>query len=83
MSTRKLESLPFFNEAQVAEVLHWLPLIDAMEQAMTSFSAGRVEQPVRQMVPVPGHDAITPDGFDRDTGKKLIRGPHPRLSPKR
>lgn len=25
---------------------------------MASFSAGQVEQPVRQMVPVPGHDAI-------------------------
>lgn len=25
---------------------------------MIAFSAGRVEQPVRQMVPVPGHDAI-------------------------
>ena len=53
-----LETLPFFGEAAVAKVLEWEPLIDAIEQAMISFSAGRVAQPTRQMVPVPGHDAI-------------------------
>jgi len=58
MVSRGLETLPFFNEAAVASVLHWAPLIDVLEQAMVAFSAGRVAQPVRQMVPVPGHDAI-------------------------
>ena len=53
-----LDALPFFNEAAIAEVLTWPPLIDAIENAMISLSAGEVEQPVRQMVPVPGHDAI-------------------------
>ena len=50
--------LPYFSEAKIAEVLEWEPLIDTIEAAMASFSAGEVAQPVRQMVPVPGHDAI-------------------------
>ncbi len=58
MAHQGLESLPFINEAQIGAVLKWNPLIDAIERAMVDFSAGRVEQPVRQMVPVPGHDAI-------------------------
>jgi thiomorpholine-carboxylate dehydrogenase len=32
--------------------------MDALENAMSDFSAGNVAQPVRQIVPVPGHDAI-------------------------
>lgn len=58
MSHKGLDALPFFNEDAVAGVLTWAPLIDTMERAMISLSAGEVEQPVRQMVPVPGHDAI-------------------------
>ena len=50
--------LPYISEAEIAKVLHWSPLIDVIEKAMIDFSAGVVEQPVRQMVPVPGHDAI-------------------------
>ncbi len=53
-----MEGLRFIGEAEVAAALTWMPLIDAMEAAMMSFSAGDVEQPIRQMVPVPGHDAI-------------------------
>jgi len=51
-------SLPYYSEAEIAEVLEWEPLIDTIEAAMASFSASEVAQPVRQMVPVPGHDAI-------------------------
>ena len=58
MSHAGLESLPFFSETQIAGVLSWEPLIDTMERALISLSAGEVEQPVRQMVPVPGKDAI-------------------------
>lgn len=58
MSERGLEALPFIGESQIAAVLDWPPLIDALEAAMIGFSGGRVEQPVRQMVPVPGQDAI-------------------------
>jgi ornithine cyclodeaminase/alanine dehydrogenase-like protein (mu-crystallin family) len=53
-----LESLPFIGETAIKKALSWGPLIDTMERAMAAFSAGEVEQPVRQMVPVPGHDAI-------------------------
>lgn len=58
MAYRGLETLPFIGEAEIAAALDWLPLIDAMERAMIAFSGGEVAQPVRQMVPVPGHDAI-------------------------
>lgn len=58
MAHQGLASLPFFNEEQIAGVLDWAPLIDVMESALISLSAGEVEQPVRQMVPVPGRDAI-------------------------
>ncbi len=53
-----LETLPFFGETAIAEVLEWKPLIDTLEQAMISLSEGRVAQPTRQMVPVPGRNAI-------------------------
>ncbi|MDE0797340.1 MAG: ornithine cyclodeaminase family protein [Alphaproteobacteria bacterium] len=58
MAHQGLASLPFFNEEQIAGVLEWTPLIDVMENALISLSAGKVEQPVRQMVPVPGRDAV-------------------------
>ena len=50
--------MPFFNEDQIASVLEWTPLIDTMERALISLSAGEVEQPVRQMVPVRDRDGI-------------------------
>lgn len=58
MAYQGLEALPFVGEARIAAALEWGPLIDAIEAAMIDFSEGRVAQPVRQMVPVPGHDAI-------------------------
>jgi len=58
LTNRGLESLPIIGESQVASLLEWVPLIDAIEAAMIEFSAGNVAQPVRQIVPVPGHDAI-------------------------
>lgn len=58
MAHQGLESLRFIGEAEIAAVLSWTPLIDTLESAMTRFSAGEVAQPVRQMVPIPGQDAI-------------------------
>ncbi|MDE0334933.1 MAG: ornithine cyclodeaminase family protein [Defluviicoccus sp.] len=58
MAHRGLETLPFYSEAEIAGVLEWPALIDTIEQAMISFSAGEVVQPVRQMLPVPGQDAF-------------------------
>jgi len=58
MAYQGLESLPIIGESFVASILEWGPLIDTLESAMIEFSAGKVAQPVRQIVPVPGHDAI-------------------------
>lgn len=58
MTDQGLESLPIIGEEFIASVLEWDPLIDALERAMIEFSAGRVAQPVRQIVQIPGHDAI-------------------------
>lgn len=58
MAYRGLEDVPVIGEAEIADVLDWVPLIDALEAAMISFSAGEVAQPVRQIVPIPGEDAI-------------------------
>lgn len=58
MALTASSSLPYIAEAEIAAVLEWGPLIDALEAAMISFSAGEVAQPVRQMVDVPGHNAI-------------------------
>ncbi|MFT5507101.1 MAG: ornithine cyclodeaminase/alanine dehydrogenase-like protein (mu-crystallin family) [Hyphomicrobiaceae bacterium] len=51
-------SLPYISEAEIQAVLEWRPLMDTLERAMISFSAGEVAQPVRQMVQVPGQNAI-------------------------
>ena len=55
---RELEELPILGEKQVARLLKWKPLIDAAEAALTELSAGKVAQPIRQIVPVPGKDAF-------------------------
>lgn len=55
---RELENLPILGERKVARLLEWLPLIDATETALTEFSAGKVAQPVRQIVRVQGKDAF-------------------------
>ncbi|HWT29611.1 MAG TPA: ornithine cyclodeaminase family protein [Propylenella sp.] len=47
--------LPFLNEEQVRAVLRMEDLIPAMETALVEFSAGRVAQPVRQMLSVEPH----------------------------
>jgi len=58
MTSQGLETLPFVSERLIADTLTWQPLIGAMEDAMMAFSAGKVVQPVRQLIPVPGQDAI-------------------------
>ncbi|MDE0176096.1 MAG: hypothetical protein OYH76_13030 [Defluviicoccus sp.] len=58
MAKKGLETLPYYDEAAIAGVLEWPVLIDTIERAMISFSAGEVVQPVRQMLPVPGRDAF-------------------------
>ena len=58
MIDKAMATLPFINEAQIEAVLDWGPLMETLEHAMSDFSAGNVAQPVRQIVPVPGHDAF-------------------------
>jgi len=58
MALQDLESLPIIGERRIAKLLKWDPLIDAMENALKEFSAGTVVQPVRQIIPVPGRDAV-------------------------
>jgi ornithine cyclodeaminase/alanine dehydrogenase-like protein (mu-crystallin family) len=42
----------YLDEARVRAVLAWEPLIAAMERALAAFSAGRVLQPVRNMLTI-------------------------------
>jgi thiomorpholine-carboxylate dehydrogenase len=65
----------FLNEEQVREHLRMSDLIPAMEKALIDFSAGKMIQPVRQVIPVdpPGGfygmmPALTPDGL----GQKIV-----------
>lgn len=65
----------FLDEEQVRKHLRMADLIPAMEKALTDFSAGKVTQPVRQVISVdpPGGfygimPALTPDGL----GQKIV-----------
>jgi len=67
----------FLNEADVRSVLTVGDLLEPMEQALAGFSAGRVVQPVRSVVPVaagPGLFGVMPADFpDRQAlGAKLV-----------
>ena len=60
----------FLDEEQVCQHLRMANLIPAMEKALADFSAGKVTQPVRQVIPVdpPGGfygimPALTPTGL--------------------
>jgi len=65
----------FLDEEQVRKHLQMEELIPAMEKALIDFSAGKVTQPVRQVIPVdpPGGfygmmPALTPEGL----GQKIV-----------
>src|SRR5262249_33405016 len=65
----------FLDEEQVRKRLRMSDLIPAMEKALIDFSAGKVKQPVRQVIAVdpPGGfygimPALTPDGL----GQKIV-----------
>ena len=46
---------PFLSEADVRALLHMDQLIPAMERALADLSAGKIEQPLRVVVPVNDH----------------------------
>lgn len=52
VSDRMGRRMKFFTEDDVRRLLHWKPLIDAMETALTEFSTGKVIQPVRNMITI-------------------------------
>jgi thiomorpholine-carboxylate dehydrogenase len=65
----------FLDEEQVRKHLRMADLIPAMEKALIDFSAGKVTQPVRQVIPIdpPGGfygmmPALTPEGL----GQKIV-----------
>ena len=63
------------SEEQVAEVLRMDDLIEEMQKAMLAFSAGRVVQPVRNLMPVEPHGGYfgpMPAISDDALGIKLV-----------
>src|ERR1043166_9527024 len=56
----KIDQPLFLNEQQVREHLQMSDLIPTMEKALIDFSAGRVTQPVRSVIPV---DVVAATGF--------------------
>jgi thiomorpholine-carboxylate dehydrogenase len=64
-----------FDEARVRALLHFDTLIPAMERALMDLSAGRVQQPVRSIVPVPAHAGLfglMPAVYGDVLGAKLV-----------
>lgn len=66
--------LRFLDEAAVRAVLRMDELIEAIEQALIAFSAGRVEQPVRQIVKSHGgfFGTMPAGGPEVGLGAKLV-----------
>ena len=67
--------VPTLSEADVAKVLKYEALIPAMEKALAAFSAGRVIQPVRNMLTIEEGQrflGIMPAVTDEAMGAKLV-----------
>ncbi|HJX98184.1 MAG TPA: NAD(P)-binding domain-containing protein [Chthoniobacterales bacterium] len=65
----------FLDEEQVRKHLRMADLIPAMEKALIEFSAGKVKQPVRQVIPVDppgGFYGIMPALTPRGLGQKIV-----------
>ena len=65
----------YLDEASVRAVLHWDPLIAAMEPALIAFSTGRVVQPVRNMLTIEEgkrYLGIMPAVAEEAMGLKLV-----------
>jgi ornithine cyclodeaminase/alanine dehydrogenase-like protein (mu-crystallin family) len=63
------------SEAEVERLLDWTDVMAAMESALIAFSAGRVTQPVRSIVPVQEHEGlfgVMPAIYDGVIGTKLV-----------
>ena len=67
--------VPFLDEAAIRGVLTLQDLIPAMESALIDFSAGRVQQPVRSLIPLPQHGGIMgimPAVYGEIMGAKVV-----------
>jgi ornithine cyclodeaminase/alanine dehydrogenase-like protein (mu-crystallin family) len=67
--------LPYFDEAQIRAALRMDDLIPVIEQALIAFSAGRVAQPVREVLHVQPHGglfAAMPAAGDVGMGVKAL-----------
>src|SRR5271155_4438200 len=67
--------LPFLDENQVRAVLSYEELIPAIRQALMDFSAGRVQQPVRAIIPVSSYGGwfgIMPAVYGGVMGAKMV-----------
>lgn len=65
----------FLDEAAVKAALHWDPLIEAMERALIAFSAGRVLQPVRNILTIEEgkrYLGVMPAAAEDAMGLKLV-----------
>src|SRR5215471_1946461 len=63
------------DEAAVRSVLRWETLIPAMEKALAAFSAGRVNQPVRNMLTIEEgkrYLGVMPAVAEEAMGAKLV-----------
>jgi thiomorpholine-carboxylate dehydrogenase len=68
-------TVPFFDEAEVQRVLLLEALIPAMERALIDFSAGRVLNPVRNVISVSQHSGfmgLMPAVYGEIMGTKLV-----------
>src|ERR1700761_6279037 len=79
MSTHLPNSSPshplFLSEERVAQLLRLDDLIPALEQALIDFSAGRVIQPLRSVLPIASHSGwfgIMPAVYQDIFGGKLV-----------
>jgi len=65
----------FLDEAAVKAALHWDPLIETMERALIAFSAGRVLQPVRNVMTIEEgkrYLGVMPAAAEDAMGLKLV-----------
>jgi thiomorpholine-carboxylate dehydrogenase len=63
------------TEEQVRAVLFYQDLIPAMRKALMDFSAGRVQQPVRTIIPVTAHGGwlgVMPSVYGKVMGAKMV-----------
>jgi len=63
------------SEARVQQLLHLHELLPVIEKALIEFSAGRVAQPLRSIVPVAAHEGwfgLMPSVYEDVFGAKLV-----------